>query len=194
MTKDYAIKRLETILNHNSSANGYNYRIKVNNWENYGKSRTYFSIIETRDNSKHYAEKRYGYIDNKTGEYIPEKGDLTKNQTFSGSNFEETEVVEEKEIEVSENLTAADVVESVEKVMKAVEEHEKNDEMIDEVKKLHQTILENMKAVSGTQLKEDFGILLRNITGDTRKDYSSLATCIQLAELEGRNYREKEVR
>ena len=67
MTKEYAVKRLETILNHTSCANGYQYKIKVNNWENNEKSRIYFSIVETRVGSKHYAEKKYGYIDNHTG-------------------------------------------------------------------------------------------------------------------------------
>lgn len=42
-------------------------------WENYGKSRTYFSLVETRDNSKHCVKKDYGYIDNQTGKYFPHK-------------------------------------------------------------------------------------------------------------------------
>lgn len=88
MEKKDAIKRLETILENTSKENGYNYTIKANDWDNYGKSRTYFSIIETRENSKHYKEKKYGYIDNITGEYFPEKyGDLTKDYTFGGASF-----------------------------------------------------------------------------------------------------------
>lgn len=68
-----------------SHDNGYHYEISIRDWENYGKSRTYFSIVETRDNSKHYAEHNYGYFDNQTEKYFPAKyGDLTKNYTVSG--------------------------------------------------------------------------------------------------------------
>ena len=84
MTKDYAVKRLQTIVNHSGDA--YDYEIKVRNWENYGKSRTYLSIVETSKTSKHYVERKYGYIDNQTGEYIPEKNDLNDNFTFSRSS------------------------------------------------------------------------------------------------------------
>lgn len=89
MKKDDAIKRLKVIVD--ASENPiYDYEIKSNVWEKYGKSRTYFSIIETRTDgaSKHYKEKKYGFIDNKTGDYQAEKyGDLTKDYTFSGSSF-----------------------------------------------------------------------------------------------------------
>ena len=57
----------------NSHDNGYHYKAVVNDWKNYGKSRTYFSIIETRDHSKHYAKTEYGYLDNQTGEYVRAK-------------------------------------------------------------------------------------------------------------------------
>lgn len=56
--------------NANAIDNGYNYEVKINDWTNYGKDRTYFSIIETCENSKHYREYKYGYFDNETGEYI----------------------------------------------------------------------------------------------------------------------------
>lgn len=81
----------------------YEYQIKTNDFERENNglptellvngsrifvSRTYFSIIETRDNSKHYKEKKFGYIDNLSGEYVPNKyGDLTKNYTFGGMKF-----------------------------------------------------------------------------------------------------------
>lgn len=89
MTKFEAVERLKVIVK--ASENPvYDYEIKSNVWENYGKSRTYLSIVETRKDgaSKHYKEKKYGFIDNKTEEYKPEKyGDLTQNYTFSGMNF-----------------------------------------------------------------------------------------------------------
>lgn len=88
MKKEEAIKRLEMIIENTPASNGYNYTIKANDWENYGKSRIYLSIVETRENSKHYKEKKYGYIDNKTGEYIADKyGDLEENYTFGGAAF-----------------------------------------------------------------------------------------------------------
>lgn len=93
MKKEEAIKRLEIIVA--ASKNDiYKYEIKSNNWEKKNGagevkvSRTYFAIVETRGNSKHYNEKRFGYMNNLTGEYIPEKyGDLTKNYTFGGMKF-----------------------------------------------------------------------------------------------------------
>lgn len=72
--KEQLIERLNAIVDEkNSHDNGYHYEAVVNEWENYGKSRTYFSIIETRDHSKHCNETRYGYFDNKTEEYFPAK-------------------------------------------------------------------------------------------------------------------------
>lgn len=90
MTKIYAIKRLETIVKHSEGGN-YHYEVVANDWEGYGKNRTYLSIIETRDNSKHHVERKYGYIDNISGEYVPGKNNLEENFTFSGSRFETSE-------------------------------------------------------------------------------------------------------
>lgn len=73
-TKEQLINKLEAIVEEkNSYDNGFHYEAVVSDWENYGKSRTYFSIIETRDNSKHYSKTRYGYFDNQTEEYVREK-------------------------------------------------------------------------------------------------------------------------
>lgn len=90
MTKIYAIKRLETIVKHSEGGN-YHYEVVASDWEGYGKKRTYLSIVETRENSKHRAERKYGYIDNISGEYVPDTNDLEKNFTFSGSRFETSE-------------------------------------------------------------------------------------------------------
>lgn len=69
-----------------SHHNGYHYTVSVKDWENYGKSRTYFAIFETRDNSRHNKKIGYGYFDNQTEKYIPEKyGNLTKDFTVSGA-------------------------------------------------------------------------------------------------------------
>ena len=86
-TKEYFISRAETIAAV-SEGGDYTYSVKVNDWNNYGKSRTYISIVETRTNSKHYATKKYGYFDNMTNEYVAEKyGDLNDNYTFRGGKF-----------------------------------------------------------------------------------------------------------
>ena len=99
MLRTEAERRLETIVNA-SKNDVYDYKIIINEWNNYGKSRTYFSIIETRKNSKHHVERRYGYIDNETDEYVAGKNDLTENFTFAGARFEEeTEFEETKRFE-----------------------------------------------------------------------------------------------
>lgn len=69
-----------------SHDNGYHYEASVKEWNNYGKSRTYFSINEMRDNNRHYVSMNYGYYDNQADKYMPHKyGDLTKNYTVRES-------------------------------------------------------------------------------------------------------------
>lgn len=88
MTKQEAIARLEIIVANSAQPDGWHLTIKANDWAKNGKNRTYFSITETRDNSKHSKEKKYGYIDNVSGEYFPERlGDLRDNYDFSGAKF-----------------------------------------------------------------------------------------------------------
>lgn len=72
--EDEAMARMEAIVA--SSAKCYDYEIKFNLWENYGKSRTYIKVIEKSQNikaSKHYATYDFGYIDNIKNEYVPSK-------------------------------------------------------------------------------------------------------------------------
>lgn len=72
--KRVLIKRIDEIVaEKNSHDNGYHYRAVVNEWENYGLSRTYFQIIETRDHSTHRAIAQYGYYDDLKKEYVPHK-------------------------------------------------------------------------------------------------------------------------
>lgn len=86
MTMEQAKERLRAIIE-NSGKGNYELEAKMNLWENYGKSRTYIKIVETSKLSKHYVERQYGYIDNKTGEYFAGKNDLTKNYNFNGAAF-----------------------------------------------------------------------------------------------------------
>lgn len=85
------INRLHEIVANSTICAGYEMEIKANDWQKYGKDRTYFSIVERSNNakvSKHYKEKKYGYIDNITGEYFPVKyGDARENYTFGGMAF-----------------------------------------------------------------------------------------------------------
>lgn len=82
--RDRVVDNLNDLIN--QAAKVYNYEIVENVWENYGKSRTYFKIIETRDYSKHYAVYDFGYIDNKTDEYHPgRKWDAFGEWTLAGN-------------------------------------------------------------------------------------------------------------
>lgn len=100
MTKKEVIDRIIAIADlANSYDNGYHYEVKINEWVKYGKDRTYFSIVETRDNSKHYVKKDYGYYDNNADEFVAGKASI--DYTFSGEKFEEpAEVEAEAETEI----------------------------------------------------------------------------------------------
>lgn len=102
MKKTEIIARLNAITDlANSYDNGYHYEVKISEWVNYGKDRTYFSIIETRDNSKHYVKKDYGFYDNNAEEFVPGKASI--DYTFSGEKFEmPTEVEEEAEVKADQ--------------------------------------------------------------------------------------------
>lgn len=91
MTKEVAVERLNTIVANSTTYSYCEFEIQANEWNNYGKSRTYLKIVEKSVDtsvSKHYKVKDYGYIDNITEEYFPSKyGDVRKNYTFSGVEF-----------------------------------------------------------------------------------------------------------
>lgn len=77
------VKEIESLIAEATEV--YNYEIVENVWEKYGKSRTYFKVIETRKNSKHYASYDCGYVDNKTEEYFSGKVDVFGKYTLSGA-------------------------------------------------------------------------------------------------------------
>ncbi len=68
-----------------NAAEVFNYEISERVWEKYGKSRTYFKIIETRKNSRHYVEYDFGYIDNKKDSYVPGKMDAFGKYDLAGA-------------------------------------------------------------------------------------------------------------
>ena len=88
MTKQEIIERLNKVCE--QSQNGrFNVTVSVRDWENYGKSRTYFKIIETSNATKHYKELDFGYFDNNKDVYVPGKRDLTAETVydFGGNNI-----------------------------------------------------------------------------------------------------------
>lgn len=114
MTKNEVINRLNAIANEaNSHDNGYHYEVITNEWVKYGKNRTYFSIVETRDNSKHYVKKDYGFYDNNADEYVAGKANIEYD--FGGNHkieiVEETENEAEAETETIEEITEETVEE-----------------------------------------------------------------------------------
>ena len=65
----------------------YDYEIVESDWIKYGKNRTYFKVVETRKNSKHYAVRDYGYIDNIKNIYIAGKNNAFGQYDFSGNTI-----------------------------------------------------------------------------------------------------------
>ena len=102
MTKIEVITRLNAIADEaNSHDNGYHYEVVARDWANYGKNRTYFTIVETRDNSKHYVKKDYGFYDNNADEYVAGKANIEYD--FGGNH--KIEIVEETVEETVEEIT-----------------------------------------------------------------------------------------
>ena len=73
-TKQDFIDKMEVMVELSKSQDTYTYSIRTSEWENYGKSRTYLKIAETRaSDGKPHGERDYGYYDNKTNTYVKPK-------------------------------------------------------------------------------------------------------------------------
>lgn len=83
--KEQMFKKMEMLVSIATPV--FNYKVVAKDWVKYGKNRTYLKIIETRNNSKHYIEYDFGYVDNNTNEYVSGRRDLDKRYTLSGSIF-----------------------------------------------------------------------------------------------------------
>jgi len=85
---DERIKEIKMLINEKIKQTGndgsYNFTIVTNEWENYGKHRLYFYVIETRANSKHYIKYDFGYIDLINEEYVAGKMDAMDKYNLSG--------------------------------------------------------------------------------------------------------------
>lgn len=113
MTKIEVITRLNAIADEaNSHDNGYHYEVVARDWANYGKNRTYFSIVETRANSKHYVKKDYGFYDNNADEYVAGKANIEYD--FGGNH--KIEIVEETETETEAETVEETVEETAEEI------------------------------------------------------------------------------
>ena len=86
MKKNEIIQKLNIIANkQNAHDNGFKLTVECNDWQKYGKDRTYFQIVETREGSKHYKVKKFGYYDNVTNCFV---GDANAFEfTFSGAKL-----------------------------------------------------------------------------------------------------------
>ena len=88
MNKEQCIEKLNKIAEQ-AKAGNYNYEVIIKDWVKDDKSRTYFSIVETVANSKHYVKKDYGYFDNVSQSYFGNKyADLNNNFGFSGARLD----------------------------------------------------------------------------------------------------------
>lgn len=82
--KEQLIKRLEMLAGLRDG-DGYHCEISVNDWQKYGKDRTYFAVIETRDCSKRYVKYDCGYYDNVSGKYVAGKCDIESGYDLRGA-------------------------------------------------------------------------------------------------------------
>lgn len=126
MKKTELIYRLNLIIEKSTSDNGYTYRAKIREWKNYGKDRTYFSITAARTyDGRIMKEKSYGYLDNETGEYHPERlGDLRKNYTFGGMNFPEATEQEEPDTTPTETNVTVPAEETTHRASELIKKYE----------------------------------------------------------------------
>lgn len=80
--RDKVVEQLEYLISRADKV--FNYRVRENVWEKYGRSRTYFEIVKTRNHSKHYSTYNFGFIDNVTNEYHAGKNDAFGRYLLSG--------------------------------------------------------------------------------------------------------------
>lgn len=88
MTKQEIIERLNKVCEA-SQNDRFTIEARITDWENYGKSRTYFKLVETSSVTKHYKALDFGYFDNKKGVYVSGQRDLEAETVydFGGNNI-----------------------------------------------------------------------------------------------------------
>lgn len=73
MKKWEVVDRIKKIMERAHETLGYNYRLYVKEWANYGKDRTYYKVYETSNSTKHNVEYDFGYYDNIANEMVEGK-------------------------------------------------------------------------------------------------------------------------
>lgn len=69
-------------------ASSNTYKVVANDWTKGDNDRTYISIVETTEGTRHYRKYDCGYINNITGEYISGKNiNLNDDYTVDGRRF-----------------------------------------------------------------------------------------------------------
>lgn len=89
ITKDYLVKKLEE--KRVRTAERYScfiYFAHANDWQNYGKDRTYFVVYEKSNVTRHNVKIDCGYFDNIKNEYIPGRHDLTDKYDLCGRSMD----------------------------------------------------------------------------------------------------------
>ena len=88
MTKQEIIERLNKVCEA-SQNDRFTIEARITEWENYGKNRTYFKMVETSSVTKHYQAIDFGYFDNKKGVYVAGQRDLEAETVydFGGNNI-----------------------------------------------------------------------------------------------------------
>ena len=69
MTREEAIKRLETVRDQSNQA-VFTITAVVRDWENYGKSRTYVEVAVYTNAWNRKRTEKIGYVDNMTGNFV----------------------------------------------------------------------------------------------------------------------------
>lgn len=84
---------------------------------------------------------------------------------------------------------AMDIINLVSEIMKDMEEANKNHPQIEMVKKMHSTVLNNMKNANASDIIDDFAGIEKKI-GDVNGNYTALVSRMKTAEFTyKRNYR-----
>ncbi len=87
MRREKLVERMNKVVAADQLAENsiYAREARITEWNNYGKSRTYFKLVETCNTSKHYKEKDFGYFDNINNVYVPRKENLESNRIYGMS-------------------------------------------------------------------------------------------------------------
>lgn len=85
--KDIIILRLHMAAGVASERCRYDYKVYVKDWERGGKSRTYMSVYETLNGTRHNIKIDCGYFDNVLNEYVSGYHDLTDRFDLCGRSY-----------------------------------------------------------------------------------------------------------